>query len=684
MKFGKRKFFKTAILMIFNLIFLSANLMILSSTNIFSAVHWANRVIESSGYNNVRGYSPNCYSPMQALGKPSVMPDFGETVCAWSPRALQRNDFLILGFPERIYAEQIAIAENINPGAIVKITLFGEGKDLMVFSNSDPQPIQRWGRMFNIYFDRTDFRVERIRIDINTFKYNIPYQIDAVAISDSKTPIELKINLSDDVMEVSDPENLGGNINSPHSELAPVIAPDGKTIYYTRERFPGDMGRQNIWFAEMDRNGKFLPAQNIGEPLNTRFNNFVISILPDGNSMLVGNTYFPDGRVGGGFSMTYRKGKQWSFPEAVQIRNFYNSAPRGSYCLGSCGRVLISSIQRNDTYGGNDLYVSFLQNNGIWSEPMNLGTDINSADREDSPFLAADGVTLYYSTSGRPGYGSNDIFMSRRLDDTWKRWSEPVNLGPKINTKEWDAYFTITASGDYAYFVSSQNSIGNEDIFRVKLPAQLRPEKVVLVSGKVIDRKTRKPVEAVIYYENLTTGESIGIARSNPVTGEYKIALAANERYGFRAEASSYIPINENLDLTKLKTDVLEIARDLVLVPIEQGQALTINNVFFEFGQFELLPASYPELERLAKLMAENPRMRIRLEGHTDNVGTAQSNMSLSNARVEAVKNFLVSKGVNESRIQLRGLGRTKPIATNNTEEGRAKNRRVECIILSN
>jgi outer membrane protein OmpA-like peptidoglycan-associated protein len=216
------------------------------------------------------------------------------------------------------------------------------------------------------------------------------------------------------------------------------------------------------------------------------------------------------------------------------------------------------------------------------------------------------------------------------------------------------------------------------------LPQQLRPEKVILVSGKVIDKKTKKPVAATIYYEKLTTGENIGVARSNPATGEYKIALSANEIYGFRAEANGYIPINENLDLTKLKTNKDEIERDLILVPIEQGQVVTINNVFFESGQFELLPASYPELERLAKLMSENSKMKIRLEGHTDNVGAAQSNMLLSNERVNEVKKFLVGKGVVETRIQLKGLGQSKPIESNNTEEGRAKNRRVECIILSN
>ena len=670
------------IMMLAKKLFLILVFLGLISNQAFSEIHWANKVFEASGYNVARGRSSNFYSPNQLLGKPSVMPNFGETVCAWSPANIKRNDFLILGFAKQIYAEQIAVAENFNPGAIVKITLYGEGKDLMVYSNSNPMPVQRLGRMLNVYFDRTDFRVERVRIDINTYMYGSNYQIDAVAISDAKFPVEIKINLSDDVIEVSNPENLGNSINSRFSELAPVIAPDGKTIYFTREGHPANFGPQNIWFAEMDKNGNFLPAKNIGSPLNTRYHNFVISILPDGNSMLVGNVYYKDGRVGNGFSMTYKQGDSWSFPEPVAIQNYYNNAPRGSYSMASNGKVLILSLQRNDSYGNNDLYVSFLQEDGIWSVPKNLGPDVNSADREDSPFLAADGVTLYFSTAGRPGYGSNDIVVSKRLDDSWTRWSEPINLGPKINSKEWDAYFTITASGDYAYFVSSQNSLGNEDIFRVQLPQTLRPEKVVLISGKVIDAKTRKPLGATIYYEDLNTGANIGIANSNPVTGEYKIVLNANGKYGYRGEADGYIPINENIDLSKQSEYEEIVNRDLRLVPIERGQVLTINNIFFDYGEYELLPASFPELERLSKILSQNPKMKILLQGHTDNIGSVQSNMVLSNNRASAVKKFLVDKGIADARIQTKGFGQSKPIESNNTEEGRAKNRRVECIIL--
>lgn len=652
-----------------------------SYINAYAKVQWADTILESSGNYYSKFKNKNCYSNKQILGQPSIMSDFGETVCAWTPREVGRNDFISIGYKEPMYVKQVSIHENYNPGAIVKVTLYGEGKDTLVYSNSKPRIISRRGRMFNIFLKNISFKVNKVRIDINTESYRDFYQIDAVAISDEVTPISSKINLSNDVLEIGDLENLGPNINSKFSELAPVIAPDGKTLYFTRENHPYNYGRQSIWFSKMDTNDNFQPAQNIGRPLNTRYHSFAISILPDGNSMLVGNVYNPNGTLSEGFSMTYKQqgDTSWSFPQKLVVEDYYNNA-RGSYCLASNGRILLLSVDRNEGYGGNDLYVSFLQGNGIWSKPKNLGCDLNTAEQENSPFLAADGVTLYFSSSGHPGYGSCDIFVTKRLDDTWQKWSKPINLGPKINTRGWDAYFTVTASGDYAYFVSSKKN-NNEDIYRVKLPAELQPESVVLVAGKVINKKTNIPIEANIVYEKLSTGEIIGTARSNPKTGEYKIALPAKEKYSFRAESKGFIPINENLDLMNLK-NYYEVKRDLFLVPIEQGQIVRINNIFFDTGEAELLPDSYPELKRLVNIMNENLTMKIKLLGHTDNVGNYQDNLKLSLKRAEAVKSYIVSLGITEDRITTKGYGYSKPIATNKTEEGRSQNRRVECSIL--
>lgn len=699
----------------FNIVFIFLFLIFAFSSFADAEVFWANRVIEVSSVNsekNMFGRRSNskAYAASQILGVPSVMDDAGESVCAWSPQDIKRNDFIIVGFEKKIYAEMLAIHENYNPGAIVRVVLYGrdangDEQEKIVYNNSNPVPVQKRGRMLYINFEKTPFAVEKVRIDINTFQYNDTYQIDAVAIADKYENVAVKINLSSDTDEMGEPENLGRNVNSTASELAPVISPDGNTLFFTRQGHPDQIGVQNIWYATKNKQGNFDKAKNIGEPLNTKYHNFAISILPDGNSMLVGNEYKIDTSVSqkvsiingkmsreidtnigvnisNGFSMTYRKGDTWSFPTPVRVRNFYNTSA-GSYCLASNGQVLLLSIQQEGGEGETDLYVSFLMDDKTWSAPKNLGPDINTPAREDSPFLSADGKTLFFSTAGKPGYGSSDIFMTKRLDDTWLKWSVPVNLGPKINTKGWDAYFTITANGDYAYFVSSQNSVGNEDIFRVKMAQSFKPEKTIFIVGTVKDKKTNKPVDATIYYENLSNGEKLGNARSNPKNGEYKLALVVGYKYGIHAEAENYISVNENIDLTQISEKTTEITKNLFLVPIEKGISFDMKNLFFAFNSFELLPESEPELNRLAKFMEDNPNITILLDGHTDNIGSNASNYKLSVNRVNAVKDYLVSKEIVANRITTKGNGATKPLASNDTEEGRAQNRRVECTILT-
>jgi OOP family OmpA-OmpF porin len=341
------------------------------------------------------------------------------------------------------------------------------------------------------------------------------------------------------------------------------------------------------------------------------------------------------------------------------------------------------SIRREDTRGGSDIYVSFLGDDGTWSAPFNLGDDINTAADDISPFLASDGKSLYFSTSGYPGYGSNDMFVSRRLDDTWTKWSEPENLGPSINTKQWDAYYTISAKGDYAYFVSRENSIGAEDIFRVKLPVEVQPETVVLVKGRVLDANTGEPIKSTIRYEILPGGQEAGIAESNLPEGAYSIVLPAGEKYAFFAETEGYYSITEFIDL-KDAAEYREIERDIAMKPVKKDEIIRLNNIFFDFGEYELLEDSFSELKRLIRLMNQNPEMKIRINGHTDNIGSRRSNLELSRQRANAVMDYLTGNGISGERIKTKGFGFDKPVADNSTEEGRGKNRRVEFEIVEN
>jgi outer membrane protein OmpA-like peptidoglycan-associated protein len=650
--------------------------------DLLAKVLWAERVIGFSSQ-----FSNKELSAEQILGEPSVTPDFGFTSAAWLPKfPSERMEWIRIKFHEPIYIKQIAINENLNPGAIVRMIIYDSlGKGFSVFSNNLPAKINRDGKMFCIFVDDAEFRSDEIKIEINTINYHDRYQIDAVAISDSKDSINVKINEAAEFDFNIVKENLGPKINSLYAELAPIISQDGKTLFFTRDGHPGNFGikkKQDVWFSKVNEKREFEEAVNIGKPINNDDGNFAISVSPDAQRLLLGNIYFPDSQLKSGFSTSTFNGTQWSFPDSLIIKNYYNNFENGSYCLASNSKIFIMSIKRNDTYGKSDLYVSFLDSTGIWSEPVNLGKDINTAEDEISPFLASDDKTLYFSTPGRPGYGDYDMFVSRRIDSTWTHWTNPKNLGRKINTAGWDAYYTLTASGDYAYLVSSENSIGKADIFRIKIPEVIKPEPVLLVSGKVLNSKTNMPVEAKIRYETLPDGVEAGIAESNALTGEYTIVLPTGKKYGFLAEAKGFASINENLDLINL-IEYKEMQKDLFLVPIEKGEIIRINNIFFNFGEILLLEDSYAELNRLVTLLNENPNMKIQINGHTDNIGNVQNNKKLSEQRSEAVKNYLLSKGISQERVITKGYGKLKPLENNDTEEGRQKNRRVEFEIIS-
>lgn len=642
-------------------------------------VYWAKSILNCSSDTN----SNNRYSPNRILGKYNIMPDQGKSLGSWSvPFGVRRTQFVFLDFGNTYPATQLVIAENYNPGALARVTLYTkDGKPKVIFDDPKPTPLNVPGRFLNLFFEQ--YEVSYVKLEFNTANFLEEYQIDAVGLTLCQDTIKPKINVIADAISEYQPQPIS-IVNSEYSELAPIITPDGRTLYFTREGHPDNFGldkQQDVWYAEIDENGNFSPPKNIGPPINDQYNNFAISVTPDNNSLLLGNIYRKNKNPLPGLSISNRTAEGWSYPEKLDIQDYNSKSRYNSYSLGSDGKTLLLSIVSEPTYGDHDLYVSFLLADGTWSKPMNLGPSINTPCNEESPFLAPDGITLYFSGNGYPGYGKNDIFVTRRLDNTWTNWSEPVNLGPTINTPGWDAYFSTTAAGDYAYFVSSRNEAGSEDIYRMRLPQSAKPTGVQLISGKVLNAKTKQPLNAKISYEVLPTGEEVGIARSNALTGEYKIALPIGKKYGFSATCDGFYSINENIDLTS-SFDQKEIIRDILMVPIAVGESIKINNIFFEFGKYELLPDSYPELNRLAKLMQEKPSLKIRIEGHTDNIGSDKSNIELSVNRANAVAQYLVSKGIDENRIQSYGYGKSKPISDNRTEEGRKRNRRVEFVIL--
>lgn len=490
-------------------------------------------------------------------------------------------------------------------------------------------------------------------------------------------------------------ENIGTKINTEYPELRPTISADGNLLFFIRQNHPQNTkvqevpNSQDIWFSERDSLGNWSKAVHLGYPLNTYYYNAVFWISPDNNRILIRNAFINGDYAGNGISMCYlNEDGYWSKPEMLKIRNFakYDRGRQNGAIMGNNGQVLLFYMTPEEQGLNNDLYVSFLLPDDTWTEPKNLGKTINGKyTNETTPYLAPDGVTLYFSSNREGGYGYNDIWMSKRLDDTWQKWSTPVNLGDPINTPEIESFFTMDAGGEYAYMSTEKDSYGESDIVRIKLLERERPNPVILVTGNVYNKKTGAPLSASLLYETLPDGNLAGNAISNPGDGAFKITLPYDKNYLIRANADHFFAQSENLNLDSMvKAGYKVIHKDLYLVPIEVGAVVRLNNVYFDFDKWDLRPESFVELDRVVKLLEDNPAIEIEMSAHTDAWGSDEYNFKLSDNRARSVMNYILSKGIPSSRIISKGYGETKPVAPNDTYDNRQLNRRVEFTILKN
>ncbi len=648
-------------------------------------VQWASKVIDFSSE-----LTPVQYSANQLLGKPNVLPSGGENPNAWTPERANKKEFVKVGFETPIQIRQIAIAESYNPSGIFKVFAYDENDQEYLINTFSPRTIPLKGRMLNVFVEETPYKVAAVKIEFDGAAIPEYYSVDAIAISDSDIPIIAQIDLPEFLNPEMTKERLSENVNSQYRELKPLLSPDGKTLYFSRRNHPENVGGvkddEDIWYSELGENGEWQMAQNIGETLNNAGPNFVSSVTPDGKSvlMVLGNQYLENGKMAAGVSLSSNASGSWSKPVTLKIDNDYNYSEKANFFLANNRKVLIMSVMREDSNGDRDLYASFLKEDSTWTEPINLSNKINTAGEESSPFLAADDKTLYFSSNGYSGFGGSDVYISKRLDDTWTNWSTPENLGPTINSQYEDLFFNIPGNSDYAYY-SQGVSEDDLDIFRVAMPVFKRPEPVIVVKGKLLDSKTGNPIEAKIIYERLSDGKEIGITSTNAETGEYELLLPAGEKYGIRAESEGYIAQSENIDLTDYKEDgELQMPqKDLYLVPIEKEATVVLNNVFFDFDKATLKPESYSELNRVVDLMNERTTMKIEISGHTDSTGPESYNLGLSERRAKSVVNYIVGKGIDSTRLTTQYFGETQPAAENTSREGRSKNRRVEFKILT-
>ena len=350
--------------------------------------------------------------------------------------------------------------------------------------------------------------------------------------------------------------------------------------------------------------------------------------------------------------------------------------------------TIVMSVERKDSYGDRDLYVIFLQSDGAWTQPLNLGAHINSAAEEGSPFLALDGKTMFFSSKGFSGYGGYDIYLSRRLDDTWQNWSEPENLGAGFNSREDDIFFNFTEDDEYAYFTRGTTS--NTDIYKVKLPYYQKPEMlaslmgskyknpnvIIAIKGKVFDAKTLDPIESSIEFIRQIDGAQIELVAADSITG-YVTTLAQGFNYLIIAKSNGYYNSIDSLDLREI-TNSIEIEKNMYLEPVIKDQAIVLNNVYFDFDSHKITPGSFPELDKITEMLLDNPNLHITIDGHTCSMGPAEYNLDLSERRAGSIAGYFMGKGVLPTNLEYNGFGESLPKVPNTSEANREMNRRVE------
>ncbi|MES0489369.1 MAG: OmpA family protein [Leptospirales bacterium] len=475
---------------------------------------------------------------------------------------------------------------------------------------------------------------------------------------------------------------LSTSINSKYHELTPVFTPNGRTLFFCREGHPDNVGYserkddQDIWMSTLNSKGAWSRPVHIKADFNSKEYDFPLGVSPDGLTLYVNNIY-EKGKVKDGISYSRFVNGKWTAPEPLKIRNFYNRAALSNYYMALDGKSLLINVERRDTVGGLDLYVSFPEKGGRWSEPLNLGPLVNSKYNEGTPFLAPDGKTLYFASNTPGGAGGYDMYVTRRLDDSWRKWSKPKNLGSSVNTKENDTSYVIHPSGAYGVY-SRKVRGGNLDLYRTSIPKEHRPEKSILVSGKVVTGDG-KPVDAEIYYFRLSDGMLLGRTWTDSKTGKFTLSLVYGERYGIRADKDGFLPESATLDL---KSSSKSKYLSLTIRKIEKGANIRLNNVFFSSGSNTLTPDSFAELDRLAEILKSKSSLVMEVGGHTDNRGKSENNLTLSQQRAEAVVAYLIKKGVKKRQVVAKGYGHSEPLASNSSGSGRKQNRRVEFKVL--
>jgi OOP family OmpA-OmpF porin len=524
----------------------------------------------------------------------------------------------------------------------------------------------------------------------------------------------------------NEPQNLGPKVNSKEAEIRPTLSPDGKRLYYlmekdiTQTKSKEDNTIQAVCYTEKDEQGNWKPFSPAPKPFNEQRDNAIFWVSSDGNTALIRGE-FADGKpVGRGISKTVKTENGWSVPKAIKVEGYSQmSIDRYtglSLTIDEKHMLLYFSEEKNSRL--NDIYYSRSLGNDRWSKPVKISGGISMDDYDEiAPFLAADQKTMYFSSNRPGGIGDYDIWMTKRVDDTWMSWTEPVNMGKNINSALWDAYFATDAEGEIGYWATTKNATGKSDLVTMKLESWQRVRnKVDLIANisKFDSSDVKLNGKVRIKIDGDSTDESLVFEN-----GELKTALSYGKKYIITTQVDGMETVSDTIDLTAygvakvMRKDflmnpvkpkhlidsegnwvdasgrILPSSREdsLLIEAYNNGELVkSINKemILFDFGKSTLREESMKMLDKIARLMRMIPDAKLDLAAHTDNIGSDKANQLLSENRAQSVKNYLLSRKVAETQLQAKGYGESKPMASNSTEVGRQQNRRVDINFMKN
>jgi outer membrane protein OmpA-like peptidoglycan-associated protein/tetratricopeptide (TPR) repeat protein len=470
-----------------------------------------------------------------------------------------------------------------------------------------------------------------------------------------------------------EPHNLGDHINSKDPEYFPSLTIDNQTLIFTRRV----NGKNEDFFISQRDSLQWQSATNMGEPVNSAFNEGAQQISQDGEMLVFTGCEFPEGKGSCDIYYSIKTKDGWETPKNIGAT--VNTRDWESQPSLSVDKQTLY-FTRETPGNGADIFMTRRLPNGQWGQAESLGPNINTPGRETTPFIHADNQTLFFASNGHPGYGGMDIFYSRRQADG--SWGPATNLGYPINTIDEDASLIVAADGKTAYFASDRTDTrGALDIYSFELYPDARPLPTLYVKGYVYDVKTQQRLTADLELTDLQSGFVVAQVKSND-SGHYLVPLPVGKSYAFNVNKRGYLFYSDNFSLPQQATGTPP-EKNIPLQPIEANATIVLHNIFFESKQYTLQPASQIELDKLVKLLQDNAGLVTEISGHTDNVGSDKDNLLLSENRAKAVVAYLTQKGIAAARLSAKGYGETKPIADNNTEEGRAQNRRTEFKVIS-